>query len=241
MTQRPDQIEIQGVLFDKDGTLFDFSATWDAWAAQILTELSEGDEVLFTRLASAIDYDWKAETFRPESIAVAGTHRETAMALVPLLPRMSLGELEYRLSVASTQAPLTEAVTLAPFLAELSARGLGLGVMTNDSEAGARAHLSTVGVLAMFDFVAGFDSGYGAKPAPDPLLAGARALGVAPAGVIMVGDSTHDLLAGRAAGMRTVGVLTGMAGPETLAPLADVVLPDVGHLPSWIDAQNRSY
>ncbi len=49
----------------------------------------------------------------------------------------------------------------------------------------------------------------------------------------MVGDSTHDLEAGRrAGGMRTIGVLTGLAGgAEELAGLADVILPDIGHIP----------
>ena len=42
------------------------------------------------------------------------------------------------------------------------------------------------------------------------------------------------LQAARAAGMRTVGVLTGMAGPEDLMPYADVVLPDIGHIPGWL-------
>jgi phosphoglycolate phosphatase len=53
----------------------------------------------------------------------------------------------------------------------------------------------------------------------------------------MVGDSTHDLRAGRAAGMRTIGVLTGMARAQALAPLADVVLRDIGEIPAWLDAQ----
>ncbi|EPX85444.1 HAD-superfamily hydrolase, subfamily IA, variant 1 family protein [Salipiger mucosus DSM 16094] len=50
----------------------------------------------------------------------------------------------------------------------------------------------------------------------------------------MVGDSTHDLIAGRAAGMQCVGVLTGPAAAEDLASQADVVLPDIGHLPGWL-------
>ena len=54
----------------------------------------------------------------------------------------------------------------------------------------------------------------------------------------MVGDSTHDLIAGRAAGMHTVAVLTGLAVREDLENLADMVLPDVSHLPAWISAQN---
>jgi phosphoglycolate phosphatase len=51
----------------------------------------------------------------------------------------------------------------------------------------------------------------------------------------MVGDSRHDLEAGRSAGMRTVAVLTGIAGAAELAPLADVVLTDIGALPDWLD------
>ena len=73
------------------------------------------------------------------------------------------------------------------------------------------------------------------KPMPEPLLAFCDAIGVAPNRAIMVGDSTHDLIAGRLAGMGTVGVLTGMADAGTLAPHADVVLPDIGHLTGWLD------
>jgi len=108
--------------------------------------------------------------------------------------------------------------------------------MTNDTEYGARAHLGAAGVLERFDFIAGFDSGHGAKPAPGPLLAFARAVSVAPDRVVMVGDSTHDLIAGRRAGMACIGVLTGTALAEDLAPFADAVLPDIGHLPGWLAA-----
>jgi hypothetical protein len=50
----------------------------------------------------------------------------------------------------------------------------------------------------------------------------------------MIGDSTHDLDCGRAAGMTTVAVLTGLADRDDLAPHADVVLPDIGSLPGWL-------
>jgi phosphoglycolate phosphatase len=53
----------------------------------------------------------------------------------------------------------------------------------------------------------------------------------------MVGDSLHDLHAGRAAGMRVAAVLTGLATAAELAPHADVVLRDIGHLPGWLEAQ----
>jgi len=62
----------------------------------------------------------------------------------------------------------------------------------------------------------------------------ANAVELAPKHCVMVGDSRHDLGAGRAAGFYTVGVLTGYADTKDLADLADVVLPDIGHLPAWL-------
>ena len=50
----------------------------------------------------------------------------------------------------------------------------------------------------------------------------------------MVGDSTHDLIAGRAARMHTIGVLTGLAPRSELAPYADVILPDISHIPAHL-------
>ena len=106
--------------------------------------------------------------------------------------------------------------------------------MTNDSEFAARAQLRSAGVERHFTFVAGFDSGFGAKPAPGPLLAFAEQAGLDPSRVAMVGDSLHDLHAGRAAGMQTLGVLTGTALAHDLAPHADVVFDHIGHIPGWL-------
>ncbi|WP_428928453.1 HAD family hydrolase [Marinibacterium sp. SX1] len=226
--------DVRAVLFDKDGTLFDFARTWNAWSLEVLNHLSGGDEALADALARAIMFDRQAVTFLPGSPAIAGTNDMVARALASELPGADAGQIARFLADSAAGAPLAEAVPLVPLLAQLAARDMALGVMTNDHESSARAHLSASGVLEMFDFVAGADSGYGAKPDPDPLLAFCDAVGARPGATVMVGDSTHDLVAGRAAGMRTVGVLTGMSGVAELAPFADVVLPDIGHLPGWL-------
>ncbi|MBV2358482.1 HAD family hydrolase [Thalassococcus sp. CAU 1522] len=225
---------VAGVLFDKDGTLFDFAATWEAWAEAFLLRVCTGDRARAQAIGAEIGFDLGARRFHPGSIVIAGTPGEIAAALGPHLPGLSQDGIVALLNEEAARAPQREAVPLAPFLDRLRAAGLRLGVATNDAEAPALAHLDHAGVRDRFDFVAGFDSGHGAKPGPGPLLAFARAVGLAPDRVVMVGDSAHDLVAGRAAGMRTVGVLTGMAGPEVLAPLADAVLPDIGHLPGWL-------
>jgi phosphoglycolate phosphatase len=172
----------------------------------------------------------------PHSPVIAGTGREAAECVAQALPGVDLDALELRMNTSAAHAPLAPAVPLSPLLAALSGRGLALGVMTNDSEMGALAHLQGAGVQDHFDFIAGFDSGFGAKPDAAPLLAFCDHMRLSPGRVAMVGDSNHDLMAGRAAGMVTIGVLTGIAGADDLAPLADVVLPNIGALPQWLDS-----
>lgn len=225
-------LRADAVIFDKDGTLYQFGATWDAWAGALLRDLSGGVPGRIEVLAEAVGFDLIRQSFQPDSRIIAGTNREAAECLVAVLDDWSLEKMERHLMLTAARAPLVEAVPLLAFLEGLSAMGLRLGVVTNDTEYGARAHLAEL--AARFHFIAGFDSGFGAKPEPGSLLAFARAQGIAPARVVMVGDSAHDLMAGRAAGMQCLGVLTGPAQRADLEPLADAVLPDIGHLPDWL-------
>ncbi len=225
---------IDGVVFDKDGTLFDFRQSWGGWAARMLAQLAQ-DPAHAATLAAAIGYYPDRQDFHPDSPVIAATAEEIAAALLPYLPGQTQAALAARLNTLAQDAVMTPAVPLRPVLGALRDRGLKLGVATNDTERPARAHLSAHGVLDLFDFIAGCDSGHGAKPGPGMCLAFARKTAIDPARVVMVGDSTHDLIAGRAAGMRCVAVLTGIAKTEELAPHADAVLPDIAALGAWID------
>ncbi len=228
---------VRGIVFDKDGTLFDFQATWASVTGTILEDLSGGDAGLARTLAQAAGYDLDARALLPGSVIVAGTIVETVDVLLSVLPpRTDRGRVIDTMIRLAETAPQVEAVPLRPFFDGLRARGLALGVATNDGESPARVHLGKAGVLGHMDFLAGYDSGHGAKPGPGQLLAFCAATGLAPEAVLMVGDSRHDLVAGRAAGMRTVGVLTGLASAADLAGEATVVLPHIGHLPGWLDA-----
>lgn len=230
---------IQGILFDKDGTLFDFNATWGNWARVLLHDLAEGNAARAASLGTAVGFDLETGRFERDSPVIAHTPDEIALALLPQLPGKSLAALVAQMNALAASVALAPAVPLAPLLASLRARGLRLGIATNDAESATRSQLSSIGIDGYFDFVAGFDSGHGGKPAPGMLLAFASTVRLSPGAVAMVGDSRHDLVAGRAAGMRTVAVLTGLATADELAPLAETVLPDIGHLPHWIDAQVR--
>jgi len=232
---------IDGVIFDKDGTLFDFRRSWGGWTSRLVRAIAAEragapDEAQAARLAAAIGYDLGSGVFAPDSPVIAATADDIAAAMLPLLPGVTQMRLAARMNALAEVAPMAEAVPLLPVLTGLKARGLRLGLATNDAEGAARAHLTAHGVAHLFDTIAGFDSGHGAKPGPGMLLAFATQGGLSPARVVMVGDSHHDLAAGRAAGMRTVAVLTGIAGAAELAPMADAVLPDIAALGDWIDS-----
>ena len=224
----------QGIIFDKDGTLFEFSATWEAWAQAFLLRISDGDRVEAARIGLYIGFDFATRSFARDSVVIAGTPSEIAQAMAPHFPDLDHDAILAMLNEEAAMAPQVEAVPLIPFLKGLRAQGLKLGVATNDSEEPALAHLHSADVVKLFDFIAGFDSGYGAKPAAGQLNAFCAQTGCDPSRVAMVGDSTHDLKAGAAAGMRCIAVLTGMAPHEVLAPYAEVVLPDIGHIPDWL-------
>lgn len=230
---------IDAVIFDKDGTLFDFRSSWGVWAQNLIAELAtDADHAV--RLGRVLGYDVGTATFAPDSPVIAMTTPEIAEIVLPHTPQLSLQALNARMNYLAQKAPMMPAVDLHSVLSELKTRGLVLGVATNDTEGPARAHLSGAGVLALFDFVAGCDSGWGGKPAPGQLKAFAAQTGFDPQRCAMVGDSLHDLHAARSAGMYAVAVLTGVADAASLAPHADVVLADIGGLAAWIDGLNSA-
>ncbi len=201
---------INAIVFDKDGTLFDFNATWGVWAHGMLMSEAKGDPELLAKLADVLGYDLEQNVFMPGSLVIASTVAELADAVLTVVPG-NRAEMIDRMNVAASDVPQMEPVPLLPFLSELRDKSFKLGVATNDAEAPARQHLRRAGVEQVFDFIAGYDSGFGGKPAPGQLLAFCEAVNVTPDRCVMVGDSLHDLRAGRAAGMQTVGVLTGPA------------------------------
>lgn len=225
---------LRGIIFDKDGTLFEFTATWSHWADAVLERFAAGDPNRATMIGERIGYDPKARKFDPSSVLIAETTEVVAATLAPHFPDIPPFELQRELDRLAEETPQTLVPGLTGALTCLKAHGLRLGVCTNDTENAARAHLGGAGVSDLFDPIFGYDSGHGAKPSPDPLRAIAGLWGVEPHVCAMVGDSMHDLVAGKRAGMMTVGVLTGTAIRSDLDEGADVVLDSIAELPELL-------
>lgn len=77
--------------------------------------------------------------------------------------------------------------------------------------------LKSAGVEKLFEVIITSDDVPNRKPDPDPLIECAKRLDVNPDKCIYVGDTRTDIKAGKAAGMKTVGVLTGFDDYDLLA------------------------
>lgn len=226
---------IKGLVFDKDGTLFHYGATWAVWCELVLEDLAEGDIVKKRELASAVGFDLDTMEFLAGSLVVGASAGEINQAWTDLLPNQSYEAVDAVAVKHLESLPSLPVCDLKTLFADMKARGIKLGLVTNDYEVGAIQQLQAENIEHLFDFVAGFDSGHGAKPAAGPLLAFGNSVGLDMNEIAMVGDSTHDLVAGRAAQVQmTIGVLTGPALKKDIEYLADVVLNDISAIPSHL-------
>lgn len=106
-------------------------------------------------------------------------------------------------------------------LRALRGDGHRMAVVTSKLTVGARRSLDFLGITDCFDTVVGLESTTRHKPEPEPvLLALERLGGIAPARALFVGDSTHDMHAGRAAGVLTAAATWGPFSRESLATTA---------------------
>lgn len=103
----------------------------------------------------------------------------------------------------------------------------------------ARGQRGTVGFLEQFDLdgffhcVASAQTCQRTKPHPAPVLWAAEQMGVPPQACLMIGDTTVDMIAGKAAGAQAVGVLSGFGEREELLTSgADIILDSVAELPT---------
>ncbi|WP_179379746.1 HAD family hydrolase [Jannaschia marina] len=224
---------VRAILFDKDGTLTDFRATWEAWMAGFIHELADASGTAPAEIADVYGFDLATNTIPPHAPFVTAPG-EAITASVARAIGWTAGGLDRWIAPRVRRVEQVPVVGGVETLARLSAAGLTLGVLTNADVAEAERHLSHMGALPHVARIIGCDSGFGAKPDPRGAADFAAGIGLDPGDVLLVGDGMTDMAAAKGAGLRSIGVLTGTLGHADLAPHAEAVLPDLTHLPDYL-------
>jgi pyrophosphatase PpaX len=109
---------------------------------------------------------------------------------------------------------VTPFVTVAATIEYLQNKNIKMAAVTNRLRESAKTIMENDGITQM-EAIIGFEDVVNPKPDPEGILKAVQLLGVTPEESIMVGDSEFDIVAGQKAGMRTVGIRSGLH-PEAM-------------------------
>ena len=195
--------KLETMLFDLDGTLID--------SVRLILD-SYHHTLRSHGLPARTDDEWLRGVGTPLRVQFAPWAADPG--LDALIATYREYNLEHHDSCVSPYPGVVEAVRA------IRAAGLRTGLVTSKNRSGAERGLNVCGIAGMMDVIVGADEVIKPKPHPEPVLRALALLGADPATTVYVGDSIHDMQSGRAAGVRTAGVLWGPFTRADLEPAA---------------------
>lgn len=211
---------LQAAIVDLDGTMVDTVGDFDAALALTMADLGR----------PRVSRDFILRTVGKGSEHLITQALQEAGAPAALYDQAWVRYQHHYLSINGQHAPVFEGVLEG--LRALQDAGLKLACLTNKPTAFAKPLLQAKGLAHFFEHCFGGDAFARKKPDPLPLLETCRALGTLPARTLMVGDSSNDAAAARAAGCPVVLMSYGYNHGEPVAHAgADAVLDSLAALP----------
>ena len=221
------KIDVEAIMLDLDGTIIDSVEIYYRIVWKVLEELKlPGVSIAQIHAADKNgNFHWEM-LFPPERKVDHAGMSEQAWTIAR---RISPGMFKDRVK-------LLPGVT--GVLKKISAAGITLAVVTSTPQQNMASKLEPLAAsdtLHLLREIITADDTAQKKPAADPLLECCRRLAIKAEKCVYVGDTQLDIRAGKAAGTRTVGVLTGFdtyealekekpdAIIESLADLAEVI------------------
>ena len=217
------RLPVEAVIFDLDGTLVNTTEIYFRVIDAVLERLGLPPVSREVILDAAKDGEFEWERMLPE---------EKRHDKERLLPQM------WAVRDELFPVMLRERTTLIPgadeLLKKIHERGTGIGLVTSTPRRNLEYKwipLGEPGIKHFFSAIITADDVEKRKPSPEAFVACAERLGVEAKRCAIVGDTRTDILAGKGAGMITIGVLTGFDTHEQLkAKCADLIVDSVADL-----------
>ncbi len=241
------EYNLKGIVFDKDGTLFDYAQVW----AEVL---SEAITTAFAEMGKNKGKHKRAQQAMLRLMGIDDEGNTLSDGLVfthkrrVIIKRYLMYCIRYRIPVIKTFRVYHQNIKNSEMLvaerlksldfsmqqqlfAKLKERGYRIGIITSDTETSTQVFLSTMGLEHMVDFLSTRDSKYHKKPHPQAFEAFCSRFSLSPSEVAMVGDTETDMkMARKAKAGYTIAVLSGSNDKKLLRRFADVVYNDVSYL-----------
>ena len=222
------QAQAPVLLCDLDGTLVDS-----------LPDLADALSDLLTRSGRRAVSEAEVRVMVGDGVAVLVERGFAATGGVPAPEDLAVRVADY---IALYETRITDRTRPYPgaleALGALRAAGWRLGVCTNKPEHASRAIVSALGMGDLIEAVAGGDTFAAKKPDPGHILQLLEAMGASPAQAVMLGDSTNDIRAARAAGLPSIAVAHGYGAIPAQDLGADRVIDHFDELLAALKALN---
>lgn len=216
MEKKGDEDLFAGVLFDFDGTLVDTSEL-------IINSFQHTLRPYLGRVVAPEEvYPYFGITLREGLAAFVPDRPELVEEMLPVYRRFSHDHFD-------------ELVCLCPGvrqgLEQLQAAGIKLGIVTSRVRDTTLYGLRLFNLDGFFQAVVTMEDVNSHKPEPEPVQRGVELLRLAPDGVAMIGDSPHDILSAKAAGVTSVAVSWSKVPRERLLAAApDLVVTNMAEI-----------
>jgi pyrophosphatase PpaX len=192
--------KLDTILFDLDGTLID--------SVRLILD-SYHHTLASHGLPPRTDEEWLRGVGTPLSAQFA-EWRDDPSTLEALIITYREYNLKHHDSMVTVYPGVVQAIEA------LKAAGLATGLVTSKNRQGALRGLALARLEQLMDVLVCADEVDNPKPHPEPVEKAVTLLGADPATTVYVGDSIHDMVSGRAAGVRTAAALWGPFGRHHL-------------------------
>ena len=234
------------IIFDKDGTLIDFSATWVPLirkrVAFLLKVLGRDDKELEALLLRSWGIDPISGRVNPRGpCPVSPRSDEIVIGTMALYQQgypwdESKQWVAQAFDEADADGDWREQVVpiqgIRTILTQLRESGFLTALATNDERKDTEVILQHLGMESLFDIILCAGEVSPPKPHPETILTICRQLSVTPQETIVIGDTVTDMIMGKRAGVALkVGILEGGVTPrEELEKVADIVVNSIKEL-----------